>query len=75
MKWKKKPSIPHPSHSFLILRGLSDGGKKGNISFARHPSCSFFKSRIDPTALAKLKANPIKEKGIRNGGEGVFEAQ
>jgi hypothetical protein len=31
-------------------------------------------SSIDPTAPAKLKANPIKEKGIRNGGEGVFEA-
>jgi len=76
----EKGVINHSSFAFLLdFKGLylTEGkkGNKGNKCFARHPSCSFFISSINPTAPAKLKANPIKEKGIRNGGEEVFEAQ
>jgi hypothetical protein len=52
-----------------------DRKKRGNKYFARHRSCSFFESKIDPTAPPKLNTEQIKEKGVRNGGEGTFEAR
>jgi hypothetical protein len=71
----EKGAINHSSFAFLIdFRGLYLMAERKEKMLCPASLLLILQSSIDPTAPAKLKANPIKEKGIRNGGEGVFEA-